>query len=1033
MKIRNLLIMVLSVFAIISAFSTASFAVPSAVDTADTVQEYIALYEADLSADTVNLSDADGDGFYDIGTADDLYAFAAAVNSGSTNINGELTADIELKSDVTWTPIGNTSNKYTGVFDGNNYTVKNLRMTIESQRIHGLFGYITGEGTVVKNFKIYGEFTTNLTKDLEVHYGVIGRADGTAQVLNVHSYVNLTAGDSYLKKYFGGIVGEAGNLTVDRCTFYGNISLGDSKIDCVGGIVGYAYNGKTVSITNCGFYGTITSTYTGGNLGGILGYYNGENGENLSLDRCLSVGTLPAGRDAFLGTIKNHENSSNGVYNCCLSSMTYENIGGVYPFTEEEFALRKALDRLNRDLDIGAWGQRIDNEPYPVICHLGTEHVYDEEGFCRCDEPLAAPLVTSDNYEALGLASDYIGYYAISKPGHLYWFSDTVKNTDTNVSVNGLLLNDITVNTNVINELGILNNKKFRSWRPIYDAYGFVGVFDGRNHVVSGLYCKANETQNAGLFYRINESGTVKNVGIKDSYISGYDNVGGIAGNNYGIVINCYNEGTVSGDSYVGGVVGVEKGVVSNCYNTGNVSGDAEYIGGVVGYANYTVTECYNTGIVSGKKNVGGVAGYAISSSKITNCYNIGAVEGDEYVGGFVGFGYYVAVENCYSACYVSSSGTYYGAFIGYDYANNSNLSNCFYDSTLCSPSDTDAQAGVIGKTTADFKNGEVAYLLQGTQEEDVWGLNLGSGDYPNFEGQKVYYGYEYCDSPYKKYSNEVLLENNSEHKDELLDEICDVCGKALYVILDLGPRQSESNIRYAEIDGVVTEIDENNDRYIVTSDSGEEYLLVEIVEKTQGGIFVKSQYFYVDVESRIATKLYMDSYMTADGDTSIRTNNPMGMRFKSSVLTSAKNEEIEYVIDEYGFIVATEEALGETELTFDFSKFVTGVAYNKESDTDIIFDATIDEEHIFAGYVKNIPVANYKTNLVCKTYTKITVDGKQFTLYGEKVVGNVYDTAKALLEDDTLDTETKNALVNITLAYENTIGIPGDDLYPES
>jgi len=479
MKTKKLLMLALSVLVIISAFSATSFALPAVVDTTETAQEYITHYETShLSADTVNLSDADGDGFYDIGTADDLYAFAAAVNSGSTNINGELTADIYLKSDVTWTPIGNTSNKYTGVFDGNNYTINNLRMTIESERTHGLFGYITGEGTVVKNFKIYGEVTTNLTKDLEVHYGVIGRADGTAQVLNVHSYVNLTADDSYLKKYFGGIVGEAGNLTVDRCTFYGNISLGDSKIDCVGGIVGYAYNGKTVNISNCGFYGTIESTYTGGNLGGILGYYNGENGKNLGLYRCLSVGTLPTGRDALLGTEKNYDDISNGGHNCCLSSMTYENIGGVHPFTEEEFAQRKALDILNRDLDIGAWGQRIDNEPYPVICHLGTEHVYDEEGFCRCDEPLAAPLVTSDNYQALGLASDYIGYYAISKPGHLYWFYATVRNTGTNVSVNGLLLNDITVNTNVINELGILNNKKFRSWRPIYADFGFVGVFD---------------------------------------------------------------------------------------------------------------------------------------------------------------------------------------------------------------------------------------------------------------------------------------------------------------------------------------------------------------------------------------------------------------------------------------------------------------------------------------------------------------------------------------------------------------------------
>ena len=247
---------------------------------------------------------------------------------------------------------------------------------------------------------------------------------------------------------------------------------------------------------------------------------------------------------------------------------------------------------------------------------------------------------------------------------------------------------------------------------------------------------------------------------------------------------------------------------------------------------------------------------------------------------------------------------------------------------------------------------------------------------------------------------------------------------------INLGAKADATNVRYVEIGGVVTEITEDNDKYI--SEIGEDNLLIEVVEKTADGEFVKSQYFYVDMTTKTATKLGMDSYMTADSGTSIRTNNPMGIRFKSSVLTSAKSEATQFVIDEYGFIITTEEALGEEELTFDFTKYVTGVAYNKESATDIVFDASDDAVHVFAGYLKNIPVANYKTNLVCKTYTKITVNGEQFTIYGEKVVGNVYDTAKDLLKDDTLDTETTNALINITLAYENTIGIPGDDLYPE-
>ena len=49
---------------------------------------------------SVTLRDTDADGFYEIGTADELYAFAAAINLGKYGINGELTADIVVNENV---------------------------------------------------------------------------------------------------------------------------------------------------------------------------------------------------------------------------------------------------------------------------------------------------------------------------------------------------------------------------------------------------------------------------------------------------------------------------------------------------------------------------------------------------------------------------------------------------------------------------------------------------------------------------------------------------------------------------------------------------------------------------------------------------------------------------------------------------------------------------------------------------------------------------------------------------------------------
>ena len=54
------------------------------------------------TGESVTLNDNDNDGYYDIGTADELYAFAAAINAGNTNINVELTANINLNSGYTF-------------------------------------------------------------------------------------------------------------------------------------------------------------------------------------------------------------------------------------------------------------------------------------------------------------------------------------------------------------------------------------------------------------------------------------------------------------------------------------------------------------------------------------------------------------------------------------------------------------------------------------------------------------------------------------------------------------------------------------------------------------------------------------------------------------------------------------------------------------------------------------------------------------------------------------------------------------------
>lgn len=84
-----------------------------------------------VDTQTVVLKDTDADGFYEIDSVDELYAFAAAVNGGNTAINAELTANIVVNNGVLnndgslngdgsnfreWTPIGTQTKPFKGNF-----------------------------------------------------------------------------------------------------------------------------------------------------------------------------------------------------------------------------------------------------------------------------------------------------------------------------------------------------------------------------------------------------------------------------------------------------------------------------------------------------------------------------------------------------------------------------------------------------------------------------------------------------------------------------------------------------------------------------------------------------------------------------------------------------------------------------------------------------------------------------------------------------------------------------------------------------
>ena len=107
-------------------------------------------------------------------------------------------------------------------------------------------------------------------------------------------------------------------------------------------------------------------------------------------------------------------------------------------------------------------------------------------------------------------------------------------------------------------------------WTPIGNSYSnaYAGTFDGDGHTISGLQVSGGDC--VGLFGYVN-GGTVKNLNLVVTSVSGSSNVGSVVGRNYdGTIQGCMVTGgsiKANGRAAVGGVVGYNGiGSITDCY-----------------------------------------------------------------------------------------------------------------------------------------------------------------------------------------------------------------------------------------------------------------------------------------------------------------------------------------------------------------------------------------------------------------------------------------------------------------------------------
>ncbi len=702
------------------------------------------------------------------GTADDpiqittgaqLAYIAQKCNNGTTgqttenyrNTYFKLMNDIDL-NDNEWTPVGwHTTNAnrsvFCGHFDGNGYTISNMKITALKKianggtvntQFYGLFGAVSGGS--ITNLTVAGEVINLATANVWIA-GVTGRAAGTT-IRKCISKVDITdaAKSRTTANTIGGIVGYSDGATViSQCANHGDLTITLSGTGTatynryIGAVI--AQGGTNVTITDC--YNSGAVTISGKKTTGTWNLYIGSiAGDCKSVTNCFNRGmvslpdsTKSSMNSVFFGTIIGNDTriitTSYYLANSIVQTPTIQGIA------KQEGEMK----------DLGFTGLMGVNfkqgeEQYPVLnFEPGSEPEKPEILTEPWDGTIAKKLpVTEENDGSSAEKPILIAYSA--------QLALIAKNVDEGETYGGKyfkLVNDLDLNNQEWTPIGWHISNSNKAW--------FEGNFDGAGYTIKNLeidkthYIHYAETGSNSTFYGL--FGAVANGTIQNLFIEGA--IGGIANT-----------------AFIGGVVGrAQNETIYRCVSsvqidatTTNTAG-LNTAGGIVAatVTNATVAECIFKGAITANltttgttaKGVGGIIGSG-TSGIIRNCYNAGMIDISGIssslplsVGGLAGG--YKQIENSYNRGPLSVTAAVaelnYGPVVGIE---NVTPENTYYLQD-CAFGNISNTVGV-GKGDADMKLARFVELLNGDGALWTADKNLGNDGFarlawePDNDGQ---------------------------------------------------------------------------------------------------------------------------------------------------------------------------------------------------------------------------------------------------------------------------------------------------------
>ena len=521
---------------------------------------------------------------YVIRTTAELDLLATNVNGGNIYLRKYFVLGADITYDKTkennYIPIGDYHHSFYGTFDGKGHKVSGIRIS-DTNSVTGqnkaIFGMVDG---TVKNL-IVSDCRMEAYQNIG---GIVSYLQGTIENCHVDSDVTLS-GNSYI----GGIAAQNEEGTIIGCTSAATIrGTKDSGLNAawLGGIVG--------SVSGTGCTTTLTDNLFTGTISGLLRDYIG----------------------AIVGKNNRDETILNNNYHTCSG------MGGV---GNED-------DATSSDVDGATIAYELP-EANAAMGAPGSTYAAgtDYEGITVFDNGLAynGQFYSQDPWGGYGTEEDP---YVIYTTEGLDLLAKKVNGTD-GYTANTFAGTYFELGADIAYDESVDNN-----YTPIGDSsHSFSGTFDGQGHTVSGIRISDPDGSNKAIFGRI--AGTVKNLKLDNSTITGRQKIGGIVRLLLGTIENCHvgSDVILTGNSSIGGIAAEnDGGTIKGCTSAATIIGTeylglkAIYLGGIAGYSSFlvhtpTLTDNLFTGTISGdlRKFIGAIVGENNSNAAtLTNNYH---------------------------------------------------------------------------------------------------------------------------------------------------------------------------------------------------------------------------------------------------------------------------------------------------------------------------------------------------------------------------------------------------------------------------